>query len=57
MKIIIDPYRGGQDVGVNLDCKYEKTILLELSKYMADRFKKNGFAERFNFFLLLLGPI
>ncbi|MBQ8219540.1 MAG: LysM peptidoglycan-binding domain-containing protein, partial [Bacilli bacterium] len=42
MKIIIDPYRGGQDTGINLNGKYEKNILLEISNYMADRFRQNG---------------
>ena len=31
MKIIIDPYRGGQDTGQNINNKYEKNLLLELS--------------------------
>ena len=35
MQVIIDPYRGGNDVGSNISSKYEKNLLLDLSKYMA----------------------
>lgn len=42
MKIIIDPYRGGQDTGQNINNKYEKNLLLELSKYMSEEFNKQG---------------
>lgn len=43
MKIIIDPYRGGKDTGKNIDGQYEKNILLDISKYMADQFSKYGY--------------
>jgi LysM repeat protein len=42
MKIIIDPYRGGADTGLNINNQYEKNILLNLSKYMADKLNKKG---------------
>ena len=42
MKVIIDPYRGGTDTGQNINNQYEKNILLNLSKYMADKFNKQG---------------
>ena len=42
MKIIIDPYRGGQDTGQNINNKYEKNLLLDLSKYMSEEFNKQG---------------
>lgn len=32
MKIILDPYRGGNDTGVNINGKYEKNLLLDLTK-------------------------
>jgi len=42
MKVIIDPYRGGTDTGQNINNQYEKNILLNLSKYMADELNKKG---------------
>ena len=42
MKIIIDPYRGGQDIGKNISSQYEKNLLLNLSKYMSKEFEKRG---------------
>ena len=42
MKIIIDPYRGGNDTGKNISGQYEKNILLNLSKYMNEQFAKAG---------------
>ena len=42
MKVIIDPYRGGNDTGIQIDNQYEKNILLNLSKYMADKFNQLG---------------
>ena len=42
MKVIIDPYRGGTDTGQNINNKYEKNILLNLSKYMAEKLNKDG---------------
>ena len=37
MKVIIDPYRGGNDTGKTINNQYEKTILLNLSKYMEEK--------------------
>lgn len=42
MKIIIDPYRGGSDTGSEINGQYEKNILLNLSKYMAEKLKELG---------------
>lgn len=42
MKIIIDPYRGGSDTGKEIDEKYEKNILLNISKYMSKKFSEYG---------------
>lgn len=42
MKIIIDPYRGGNDTGKNINGQYEKNILLNISNYMKDSFSKKG---------------
>jgi len=42
VKIIIDPYRGGSDIGKNISGQYEKNILLNISKYMNTEFIKNG---------------
>jgi len=42
MKVIIDPYRGGNDTGNQIDNQYEKNILLNFSKYMADKFNQLG---------------
>ena len=42
MKVIIDPYRGGNDTGSQIDNQYEKNILLNLSKYMAEKFNQLG---------------
>lgn len=44
MKIIIDPYRGGNDTGSEINGQYEKNILLNLSKYMEEQLKKIGIA-------------
>ena len=41
MKIIIDPYRGGTDVGSEINGQYEKNILLNLSKYMSKKLEEN----------------
>ena len=45
MKVIIDPYRGGNDTGIQIDNQYEKNILLNLSKYMADKFNQLGISS------------
>ena len=42
MKFIIDPYRGGNDTGKNINGQYEKNILLNISNYMKDSFSKKG---------------
>ena len=42
MKVIIDPYRGGTDVGKQIDNQYEKNIILNLSKYMAEKLNQLG---------------
>jgi LysM repeat protein len=42
MKIIIDPYRGGDDYGAKIGDKYEKDILLDLSKYMNNSFNNQN---------------
>ena len=42
MKIIIDPYRGGNDTGREINGEYEKNILLNISKYMSQKFKESG---------------
>lgn len=42
MKVIIDPYRGGTDTGQNINNQYEKNILLNLSKYMAEKLNQDG---------------
>ena len=42
MKIIIDPYRGGSDTGKEINGQYEKNLLLNISKYMSEEFKKKG---------------
>ena len=42
MKVIIDPYRGGRDVGSNIDGQYEKNLLLNLSKYMSQKLTQLG---------------
>lgn len=42
MKVIIDPYRGGNDTGEQLNNQYEKNILLNLSKYMAEKLNELG---------------
>ncbi|MBQ2872492.1 MAG: LysM peptidoglycan-binding domain-containing protein [Bacilli bacterium] len=42
MKIIIDPYRGGSDTGKEIDGQYEKNILLNISKYMSEKFNNLG---------------
>lgn len=45
MKVIIDPYRGGNDTGANISSKYEKNRLLELSKYMSNKLSSLGIAN------------
>ena len=42
MKIIIDPYRGGDDYGAKIGDKYEKDILLDLSNYMNNSFNNQN---------------
>ena len=42
MKVIIDPYRGGTDTGIEINNQYEKNILLNLSKYMSEKLKEQG---------------
>lgn len=42
MKIIIDPYRGGTDIGSEINGQYEKNILLNLSKYMSKKLEELG---------------
>ena len=42
MKIIIDPYRGGNDTGIEINGQYEKNILLNLSKYMSNKLNEQG---------------
>lgn len=42
MKVIIDPYRGGTDIGKQIDNQYEKNLLLNLSKYMAEKLNQLG---------------
>ncbi len=42
MKIIIDPYRGGDDYGAKIGDKYEKNILLDLSNYMNNSFNNQN---------------
>ena len=42
MKVIIDPYRGGNDTGREINGQYEKNILLNLSKYMSERLNELG---------------
>lgn len=41
-KIIIDPYRGGEDIGSNLNNIIEKDYNLDLSKYIYNRLKSLG---------------
>lgn len=41
-KIIIDPYRGGEDIGSNVNNIVEKDYNLNLSKYIYDRLKSLG---------------
>ena len=41
-KIIIDPYRGGEDIGSNINGIIEKDYNLELSKYIYDRLRSLG---------------
>lgn len=45
MKVIIDPYRGGNDTGIQIDNQYEKNILLNLSKYMVNKFNELGISS------------
>ena len=42
MKIIIDPYRGGNDTGKEINGQYEKNILLNISKYMLKKLEELG---------------
>lgn len=42
MKVIIDPYRGGNDTGEIINNQYEKNILLNLSKYMSQKLNELG---------------
>ena len=42
MKVIIDPYRGGSDIGKEINGQYEKNILLNLSKYMSEKLNELG---------------
>ena len=42
MKVIIDPYRGGSDTGVNISGKYEKNLLLNLSNYLSKKLTELG---------------
>ena len=42
MKVIIDPYRGGSDTGEQINNQYEKNILLNISKYMAEKLNELG---------------
>ena len=42
MKIIIDPYRGGTDIGREINGQYEKNILLNISKYMVKKLEERG---------------
>ena len=45
MKIIIDPYRGGSDTGKEINGKYEKNILLNISKYMSEKLNELGISS------------
>jgi len=45
MKVIIDPYRGGSDIGSEINGQYEKNILLNLSKYMSEKLKQLGISS------------
>ena len=38
-KVIIDPYRGGEDIGSNIHGIIEKNYNLDLSKYIYKRLK------------------
>ena len=42
MKVIIDPYRGGTDIGQQIDNQYEKNIILNISKYMSKKLNELG---------------
>ena len=42
MKIIIDPYRGGKDIGKTINSISEKNILLNISKYMSELLLNRG---------------
>ena len=41
-KVIIDPYRGGDDIGSNTNGLIEKNYNLEISKYIYDRLRALG---------------
>lgn len=45
MKIIIDPYRGGNDTGKEINGQYEKNILLNISKYMSKKLDELGISN------------
>jgi len=42
MKVILDPYRGGNDTGVNINGKYEKNLLLDLTNYFSEQLSELG---------------
>ena len=42
MKVIIDPYRGGNDTGREINSQYEKNILLNISKKLSEKLNKLG---------------
>ena len=41
-KIVIDPYRGGDDIGKTKDNLIEKDFNLEISKYIYDKLKEKN---------------
>ena len=41
-KVIIDPYRGGDDIGSNTNGIIEKDYNLNISKYIYDRLRSLG---------------
>ena len=44
-KVIIDPYRGGEDIGSNIHGIIEKNYNLDLSKYIYKRLKGGIFKD------------
>ena len=42
MKVIIDAYRGGNDTGENINGKYEKNRLLDISELLSQELTKLG---------------